>query len=106
VGEETLLEIVDNPSLIRRIITGFLELATASLRPLRRKAIRRRLLRDFMLLYIVVFLWLHFVGYRSWYPEFHRVRETFRASAITSIPLALFGTVCSYLLLLRERAWL
>jgi hypothetical protein len=101
-----VLEIADNPSLIRRVFSGLVELAKASARPLRRKAVRRRLLRDFVLLYIVAILWLHFIGYRSWYPEFHRVRKELRPAAIHSIPLAIFGTIISYFSLLRDRDWI
>lgn len=38
----TLLETIDNTGLIRRVVTGVVELAKASARPLRRKTVRRR----------------------------------------------------------------
>jgi hypothetical protein len=76
-GEDALFETAENPSLIRRIAAGFIELTKASLRPLRYKAVRLRFLRDCVLFYMLMVLLLHFVGYRRWYPEFHRVRETF-----------------------------
>lgn len=105
-GENALFETAENPSLIRRIATGLVELTKSSLRPLRHRAVRLRFLRDWVLFYILVVLLLHFVGYRSWYPEFHRVRETFHDSAISSVPLSLLGAVFSYFSLLRERDWL
>jgi len=101
-----VFEVADNASIIRRIASGLAELAKASLRPLRRRAVRLRFARDFVLFYFLMFLLLHFVGYRSWYPEFHRVRETLRGSAITSVPLAVLGAVFSYFSLLRKRNWL
>jgi len=104
--EGELLELADGPSLPRRILTGFAEIAAASFRPLRRKTIRWRLLRDYLLFYIVIFLWLHFIGYRSWHPEIHRVRETVHQAAISAIYLALLATILSYFALLRERDWL
>lgn len=105
-GEDALFETAENPSLIRRIATGLTELTKASLRPLRFRAVRLRFLRDCLLFYTLAVLLLHFVGYRRWYPEFHRVRETFHDSAIDSIPLSLLGAVISYFALLRERDWL
>jgi hypothetical protein len=105
-GEEWLLEQTDSPGLIRRIVAGLFELAKSSVLPLRRRAVRRWLLRTCVLLYIVSVLWLHYIGYRSWHPEFHRVRETIRDSALDSIPLALFGTVLAYFYLLRDRDWI
>ena len=101
-----MFEKEDSPNLIRRVTEGSTELVRASLRPLRRRTIRRRLLRDYVMIYIAVVLWLHFIGYRSWYPEFHRVRETFHDAAIRSFPKALLGTLISYLLLLREHDWI
>jgi hypothetical protein len=106
VGDESLFEVADNPSIIRRIASALAELAKASLRPLRHKAVRLLFVRDFVLFYFLMFLLLHFIGYRSWHPEFHKVHEAFRDSAITSIPLALLGAVLSYFSLLRERDWL
>ena len=96
-GGGTLFETGDDSNLIRRIIVGFIDFGAAAVRPRSRKAMWRRLLRDFVLLYVVVFLWLHFIGYRSWHPEFHRVRESLYAAATSSIPLALLGTFFSYL---------
>jgi len=101
-----MFETADNPNLIRRVTTAAVELVKASLRPLRRKAVRHRFFFDFVWIYVLVFLWLHFIGYRSWYPEFHRVREPLSAAGITSVPLALSGAVCSYFSLLRKRDWL
>ena len=101
-----MFEVADNPSIIRRIASGLAELARASSRPLRHRAVRLRFVRDFVLCYFLLFLLLHSVGYRSWYPEFHRVRETLHGSAITAVPLAVLGAVFSYFSLLRERNWL
>jgi len=104
--KRVLLEIADEPGLVRRIATGSVDLVKASLRPLKRKAVRHRLLFDFVWMYVLVFLWVHFIGYRSRYPEFHWVRKTISDSAITSVPLALFGSTLSYFSLLRNRNWL
>lgn len=105
-GEDALLEIAENTSLIRRIASGLGELAIASLRPLKHGAVRLRFLRDFVVFYVLMVLVLHFVGYRSWHPYLHRVRETLHDSAISSFPLALLGAVFSYFSMLRKRGWL
>ena len=76
------------------------------MRPLRRKAVRWRIVRDFVLIYPVLVVWLHFIGYRSWYPEFHRVREGVQQAAIESIPLAILAALLSYFWMLRDRDWL
>jgi hypothetical protein len=101
-----VLEIADNSGLVRRIIAGLIDLTTALVRPLRRERVRHYLLRAFILFYVAFILYLHFIGYRSWRPEFHRVHEEFRTAAIESIPLALVGTLFFYLSLLRDRGWL
>lgn len=101
-----MFEIPDDSNILRRIAEGAVELAVASVRPLRRKVIRHRLILDFIWMYLLAFLWLHFIGYRSWYPAFHRVHETLTASAISAIPLAGFGAVGSYFSFLRKRNWL
>lgn len=90
-----MFETADGPTIIRRITTGLVELAKASFRPLRYRAVRRRFLLDFVLIYILIFL-ANLVGYH----------EAFRNSAIISIPLALLGAVYCYFRLLRDRDWL
>lgn len=105
-GGVALFEIAENSGLIRRIATGLLELVRASLRPLKYGTVRLRFLRDFVLFYVLLVLLLHFVGYRSWYPQFHWVRETLHDSAISAVPLSLLAAVLSYLSMLRERDWL
>lgn len=97
---------IHKPSLIRNIFTGLKELVTGSVRPLRRKPVRRRIVRDFVLVYPVFVLWLHFIGYRSWYPEFHLVREGVPRAAIESIPLAILAAILSYFWMLWDRNWL
>lgn len=98
-----MFELPEAPSLIRRIGCGLIELAQASLRPLRYREVQFRILRDCVLGYVVMVLMLHFVGYRSWYPHFHRVRETLHDAAIHSVPLSFFLAVFSYFSMLRER---
>jgi hypothetical protein len=100
---ETLFETTDDSSLIRRITVGFIDFGTAALRPLGRKAIWRRLFRNFGLFYIVFLLWLHFIGYKSYHPVFHRVHETLKDSATSAIPLALLATVFIYLCTIAQR---
>lgn len=78
----------------------------ASARPLRRKAVRWYIVRDFLLFYPSCVVFLRFVGYHSYYPHFHRVRESIHQAILEAIPLALLGVLLSYFALLRGRDWL
>ena len=104
IGETAaLFEIAPGPNIIRRITDGLLALVKAFLRPLSHHAVRVRFLRDLVVFYVVILLLLHFGGYRSWYPQFHRVHETFHDAAISSVPLALFGAIVFYVFTLQKR---
>ncbi len=76
------------------------------MRPLRRKPVRRYLLATYVFSYVLGVLWFHYIGYRSYHPEFHRVRETLYDSARDGIWAAFVPTIFLYVSLLRERNWL
>ena len=67
------------------------------LRRIRHQAVRRRLIREVFFFYLVAFIFifldLHFVGIKHYYPSFHREYLPMRAAALQAIFWALIGPV-------------
>jgi hypothetical protein len=66
-------------------------------RRIRHQASRRQLIREglyfYILAFVFMFLDLHFVGIKHYYPSFHREQLSVKAAALQSVVWALMGLV-------------
>jgi hypothetical protein len=96
-----VFETTQDEGISRRIAANATWFAKLALRPLNRRETWRHIAFNSCLGFFVSIVYLHYIGTRSWYPEFHRVRLTFRDASLQAIPMGLGIGIFMYL----SRIW-
>ncbi len=96
-----MLETTKDEGILQRTAANAAWFARLALRPLKRWKTWRYIGANAALGFVLCLVYLHYIGGRSWYPEFHRVKLTFRDAAVQAIPMGIgFG-----LLMYLSRIW-